>query len=92
MKSILGRAQYSSDHVQDFATIAASLHEVITQYDKRKKKRLDYTLEALDAFELFKSAINDCPKRFFYDPSLPTYLATDASEIAGGVCGVPLPS
>ena len=92
MKSILGRAQYSSDHVQDFATIAASLHEFITQYDKRKKKRLDYPQEALDAFELFKTAINDCPKRYFDDPSLPTYLATDASEIASGVCGVPLPS
>ena len=84
MKSFLGLAQYFSDHVQDFAHIAAPLHELIKQYDKRKKKRLDYTQEALDAFEYVKCAINDCPKLYFYDPTLPIYLATDASDIACG--------
>jgi len=84
MKSFLGLAQYFSDHVQDFAHIAAPLHELIKQYDKRKKKRLDYTQEALDAFEYIKNAINDCPKLYFYDPTLPIYLATDASDIACG--------
>ena len=84
MKSFLGLAQYFSDHVKDFARIAAPLHELIKQYDKRKKKRLDYTQEAIDAFEEIKTAINECPKLYFYDPNLPVYLTTDASDIACG--------
>ena len=84
MKSFLGLAQYFSDHVQDFAKIACPLHELIKQYDKRKKKRLNYTQEALDAFEFIKNSINNCSKLYFHDPSLPIYLATDASDIACG--------
>ena len=30
--------KYFSNHVHDFATIAAPLQELIKQYDKRKKK------------------------------------------------------
>ena len=31
--------KYFSNHVHDFATIAAPLQELIKQYDKRKKKK-----------------------------------------------------
>jgi len=84
MKAFLGLAQYFHDHVRGFASIAAPLHELIRQYDKKKKKRIQYTEAAHAAFEEIKKAINECPKLHFIDPNYPTYLATDASDIACG--------
>ena len=84
MKAFLGLAQYFHDHVRGFASIAAPLHELIRQYDKKRKKRIQYTAKAYAAFEEIKKAINECPKLYFIDPNLPIYLATDASDIACG--------
>jgi transposase InsO family protein len=84
MKSFIGLATYFRDHVYGFAEITAPLHELITQYDKKKKKAVQYTPAALAAFEKIKKEINECPKLYFIDDKLPTFLCTDASDIACG--------
>lgn len=86
MKSFIGLATYFRDHVRGFAAITAPLHELIVQYEKKRKKAIQYTQAALVAFELIKKAINDCPKLYFIDDKLIIYVCTDACDIACGAC------
>ena len=84
MKAFLGLANYFSDHVEGFATMAAPLNELITAYEKKKHKRIQYTEVDIAAFHALKEAIVNSQKLHFVDPTLPIYIATDASEYAYG--------
>jgi transposase InsO family protein len=82
LRSFLGLASYFRDHIQNLATIAKPLQDMITDYEKKRK--LVWTPEAELAFTDVKEAIRRCPKLFFMDDNAPVYLHTDASDYGIG--------
>jgi transposase InsO family protein len=82
LRSFLGLASYFRDHIQNLATIAKPLQDMIVDYEKKRK--LVWTPEAEQAFTDVKEAIRRCPKLFFMDDNAPVYLHTDASDYGIG--------
>jgi transposase InsO family protein len=82
LRSFLGLASYFRDHIQNLATIAKPLQDMIIDYEKKRK--LVWTPEAEQAFTDVKEAIRRCPKLFFMDDNAPVYLHTDASDYGIG--------
>lgn len=82
LKSFLGLANYFRDHIKDHSKIVQPLQDMIKKYKKGNK--LKWTEETLNAFNLIKEAINNCPKIFFVQEDAPIYLHTDASKYAIG--------
>ena len=82
MKSFLGLTSWFRDHIQNFATMAKPLQDMIADYDKKRK--LVWTDEGMKAFHQIRKAINECPKLFFVDNDSPIFLHTDASDYGIG--------
>ena len=82
LRSFLGLASYFRDHIQNLATIAKPLQDMIVDYEKKRK--LIWTHEAEEAFKKVKEAIKSCPKLFFMDDHAPVFLHTDASDYGIG--------
>ena len=82
LRSFLGLASYFRDHINNLATIAKPLQDMIVDYEKKRK--LVWTPEAEQAFTNVKDAIKRCPKLFFMDDNAPIYLHTDASDYGIG--------
>ena len=82
LRSFLGLASYFRDHINNLATIAKPLQDMITDYEKKRK--LIWTSEAEQAFNKVKEAIRNCPKLFFMDDNAPVFLHTDASDYGIG--------
>ena len=84
LKSFLGVCVYFKDHVRNYSDKVRCLHEIIRNYDKTKSKRLVWSTETTQAFDLIKSEINDLPVLFFLDDTSPIILQTDASDYGIG--------
>ena len=82
LKSFLGVTIFFSDHIQGYTDLAKPLHNMIHDYDARRK--LKWTPELEEVFYAVRDAVNKCPKVFFVDPGLPVYVATDASDYGVG--------
>lgn len=82
LRSFLGLASYFRDHIQNLATIAKPLQDMLVNYEKRKK--LLWTQESERAFLDIKAAIRRCPKLFFMNDDDPVFLHTDASDYGIG--------
>jgi hypothetical protein len=78
LRSFLGLASYFRDHIENLATIAKPLQDMLIDYDKKRK--LIWTPQSTKAFLAVKEAIRRCPKLFFMDDNAPVYLHTDASD------------
>ena len=78
LRSFLGLASYFRDHIENLATIAKPLQDMLLDYDKKRK--LVWTPQSEQAFLDVKEAIRRCPKLFFMDDNAPVYLHTDASD------------
>ena len=65
--------------------MAKPLHNMIHDYDARKK--LKWTAELENTFYSVRDAVNSCPKIFFVNMDKPVIVATDASDYGvGAVC------
>jgi transposase InsO family protein len=78
LRSFLGLASYFRDHIENLATIAKPLQDMLLDYDKKRK--LVWNPQSEQAFLAVKDAIRRCPKLFFMDDNAPVYLHTDASD------------
>jgi hypothetical protein len=76
LKSFLGVTIFFSDHIQGYTDMAKPLHNMIHNYDARKK--LKWTPELEQVFYTVRDAVNNCPKIYFVDTVHPVYVATDA--------------
>lgn len=82
LKSFLGVANYFRLHVDNYSSIAKPLHEMLSNYSKRR--RLSWTPEAENAFIAIRKSIHECPMLFFMDDVSSIYLMTDASDYGIG--------
>lgn len=82
LKSFVGFCNYFRDHVENFSTKMFPLHELLKDYDKRR--RLVWTEQSRQAFEDMKMAIHNCPSLYFMDDQLAIFLHTDASKYGIG--------
>lgn len=88
MRGFIGLCEYFHDHVQNLAVLLEPLRELIPggAVSKRESKnvQLQWTEEALAAFDSVKQAMVNCPRLFFLDQAAPVYLHTDASDYGIG--------
>ena len=82
VRGFLGLAGYYRRFIQDFATMAAPLHN-LTQHDKIKTKE-HWDESCTTAFEAIKAAMTSAPVLALPDITKPFVVYTDASEIAIG--------
>lgn len=82
LRSFLGLASYFRDHIQNLATMAKPLQDMLIGYEKKKK--LLWTKESEQAFLNIKQAIRRCPKLFFINDDGLIFLHTDASDYGIG--------
>ena len=85
LRSYIGLCNYFRDHVDHHSEIMLPLQDMLIQYEKSKK--LEWTPEAIAAFERSKNAIADCAKLYFLRDDIrnnPVFLMTDASDYGLG--------
>ena len=82
MKSFIGIINYFHDHIRDHSMLVRPLQQLVLQYTPSKK--IQWTSEALTAFNAIKDAINNCPTLSFVNDTAPIYLHTDASDYGMG--------
>ena len=82
LKSFIGCAEYFHDHIQNFSTSMRPLHKLVTAYEKSRK--IVWTQEAEESFNIIREAIRNCPTLFFLDENGEVVLDTDASDYGIG--------
>jgi hypothetical protein len=80
----MGVVNYFKDHLRDHSAVAKPLYDMVALTTKQKIKSLAWTQDGHIAFEKLKALVNNCPKLYFIDYSLPVILYTDASDYAHG--------
>ena len=75
-------ANYFHAFVRNASTVVYPLHQLLLNYNKYKK--ITWTIEALQAFNLIKSKIFKCATMHFLSDTDPIYLHTDASDYGVG--------
>ena len=84
LQSFIGICNWFSSHVAGFATIAAPLTNLLHGNMSRGTTTIQWTDEALSAFEALKKHVVECPPLFFLDDESPILLQTDASQYGIG--------
>ena len=86
MKTFLGMVNHMHTHIKNLSQIEVPLVRLIGEgYTKTKKQHvLAWDAEAEAAYERVKTAVDELPKLFFEDPSLPIFVQTDASHYGIG--------
>ncbi|MBT4362110.1 MAG: DDE-type integrase/transposase/recombinase [Candidatus Marinimicrobia bacterium] len=85
IKSFLGLANYFRDHIRNHSIRAQPLQDLVDKYEaKQARHRVQWTPEAIAAFEDLRSAIDQCPMLWFMDDTSPIFLRTDASDYGIG--------
>jgi transposase InsO family protein len=86
MKTFLGMVNHMHTHIKNLSQIEVPLVRLIGEgYTKTKKQHvLAWDAEAESAYESVKTAVDELPKLFFEDPSLPIFVQTDASHYGIG--------
>ena len=85
LKSFLGLANYFRDHIQNHSSRVEHLHRLVTPYSKScARQQLLWDPESDAAFEDIRTAIDECPKRWFLNDHSPIFLQTDASNYGIG--------
>src|SRR6202021_161554 len=90
VRQFLGLASYYRRFVQNFATIAAPLSELLREKDealrKKKNRPIIWTAKCQLSFNLLKKALASGPVLTQPDFTKPFVIETDASEWAIGCC------
>jgi hypothetical protein len=85
LKAFLGLANYYRDHILNYATLSAPLHDLLQSYSARSKRHLVQWTPTLEAiFTKVKEAIRKAPRLFFIDNQHEIILETDASDYGIG--------
>ena len=86
MKTFLGMVTYFHSHIANLSSLEAPLVAMIGEkYTKRLRgSGIQWTAAGEKSFTAIKEAIDNCPKLWFRDDSLPVYLQTDASDYGVG--------
>jgi hypothetical protein len=82
LRQFIGLANYYRDHVRNHSDKARPLTQLFKDYDKRKK--IVWTPEAIEAFEILQRDVSNCHTLFWVDESSPIFLCTDASDYGIG--------
>jgi hypothetical protein len=89
VRAFLGLATYYQKYVQDFAKIAAPLHELLKEKDeslrRRKYREVVWNAQCEIAFEQLKGALTTAPLLKIIEPWKHFRIETDASEWAIGM-------
>ncbi|KAK7910413.1 hypothetical protein WMY93_015097 [Mugilogobius chulae] len=81
LRSFLGLASWYSKFIPDFATIAEPLRAVLRD---STDLNFQWSVQAETSFTTLKGLIVNSPALALYDPELPTYVTTDASDYGLG--------
>ena len=81
LRSFLGLASWYSKFIPDFATVSEPLRAVLRDCTDSSFK---WTTEAQSSFTLLKELVVNSQALALYDPELPTYVTTDASDYGLG--------
>ncbi len=79
LQSFIGICNWYSSHVAGFAMIAAPLTSLLHGKMAKGQTKLQWSEEALSAFETLKEKVVNCQPLFFLDEESPIVLQTDAS-------------
>ena len=82
LKSFLGLTNYFRDFVRNHSSIVKPLNSLLSNYNRTKK--IAWTKESLDAFELIKASVAKCTTMHFLNDTDPVFLHTDASDYGIG--------
>jgi hypothetical protein len=82
LRQFIGLANYYRDHVRNHSDKARPLIQMFKDYDKRKK--IVWTPEAIEAYEILQRDVSECHTLFFVDENAPIFLCTDASDYGIG--------
>ena len=82
LKSFLGLTNYFRDFVRNHSSIVKPLNSLLSNYNRTKK--IDWTKESLDAFELIKASVAKCTTMHFLNDTDPVFLHTAASDYGIG--------
>ena len=82
LRSFLGLTNYFRQHIQNYSAMVQPSLNAVRVYKPRQNIKWDALTR--HAFELTKTAINECPQLFFLHDDLPIYLHTDASDYGIG--------
>ena len=85
LNSFLGLGNYFRAHVKDVARLEKPLRRLAEKYPGSKKIPWGDHPDERKAFMDLKTAIGYCPKLFYYNPSMPVFVHTDACN--GGIGG-----
>jgi hypothetical protein len=78
LKRFLGLVNYFQDFIKNASSILQPLRKLLTNYHKSKK--IVWTPEAEEAFDLIKSETAKCTTMHYLSDTDPIYLHTDASD------------
>jgi len=87
IKIFLGMVNYFHSHIKGLSGLEVPLTAMLgEQYTKTKQRHaVEWSAEAVAAFDKIKELVDKCPKLFFRDEDLgDVYLQTDASEFGIG--------
>ena len=76
VRSLLGMANYSSNYIQDYATITALLHELT-----KKNVKFKWTYQHQQALETLTQALTSAPVMAYFDITKETLVTIDASPV-----------
>jgi hypothetical protein len=83
--SFLGLCNYFRAHVSDMAKYEIPLRTLVESGTKyQKKQKLVWTPELEETFFKLRDVVGNCPQLHFFDPLLPLYVMTDASDYGIG--------
>jgi hypothetical protein len=78
LKSFLGLVSYFRDHVQGLSHKVKPLNDITIPY--KKGTSIDWTPRLEQCFRDVQESVDNCPKLFYVDLSLPIHVRTDASD------------
>ena len=81
LRSFLGLASWYSKFIPEFATVAEPLRAVLRD---STDLNIRWSVQAETSFTTLKGLIVNSPALALYDPELPTYVSTDASDYGLG--------
>jgi hypothetical protein len=82
LKSFLGLVNYFHDFIKNASSVLQPLHKLLTNYHKSKK--IVWTTEAEQAFDLIKSETAKCTTMHFLSDTDPIYLHTYLFQLVDG--------
>ena len=82
LKRFLGTVNYFRDFMRNQSSLVHLLHALIADYHKTSK--IQWTTEALKAYEDIKLQVSKCTIMYFMNDTAPITLHTDASDYGVG--------